>query len=99
MMKPGQSFELAQKVCDQLGVEYHIVDVKEQFAKNVVHYYKDTLFSNSTPCPCVRCNRDVKFAALAKFADEVGADLIATGHYARVERESGGNESFFRWEI
>lgn len=89
MMRPDQSFELVKKVCDQLGVEFRVLDVCEQFVKNVTGYYKDSLKDNLTPSPCVRCNRDVKFAALADFADRVGADLIATGHYARIEERSG----------
>lgn len=87
-MKSDQSFNLAKKVCEKLNVEFHVVDVQKNFSKCVTGYFKKSLENNQTPSPCVRCNRDVKFAALTDFADRIGAEFIATGHYARVEMDS-----------
>lgn len=86
-MKPSQSFNLAKKVCEKLDVKFHVIDVQKSFSKCVTGYFKKSLESNQTPSPCVRCNRDVKFAALVDFADRIGAEFIATGHYARVEMD------------
>jgi len=87
-MRPDQSFDLAKKVCEKLDVKFHVIDIQKSFSKCVTWYFKKSLENNQTPSPCVRCNRDVKFAALADFADQIGAEFIATGHYARVEKDS-----------
>lgn len=86
-----ESFENAKKVCDYFGVEHHIVDVSQEFRREVIEYFKSELGANRTPSPCVFCNPKVKFAALLRYGDKIGADLVATGHYAQIRHS---NEKF-----
>lgn len=72
----------ARKVAEQYGIEFHTVEVRDAFVQQVVRYFADEYAAGRTPNPCVICNRQVKFHDLAKFADEIGAQWIATGHYA-----------------
>jgi len=73
----------AQKAADFAGVKLHVLDLQEQFDKNVFTPFVETYKAGKTPNPCALCNRTMKFGALSKFADEVGADYLATGHYIK----------------
>ncbi|MCD8199499.1 MAG: tRNA 2-thiouridine(34) synthase MnmA [Coriobacteriaceae bacterium] len=74
----------AQAVCGQLGIEHHIVDVRDAFASSVQAAFADAYGRGLTPNPCTRCNATVKFPALINAADRFGCGQIATGHYATV---------------
>lgn len=76
--------EDAKKVCDSLNIEHHIIDLKEEFKKNVIDNFIDCYKNGRTPNPCIECNRFLKFGALYDKAKELGCDYIATGHYAKV---------------
>lgn len=76
----------ARRVAETLGIEYHVLDFTEDFRKNVVENFIDNYFLGLTPNPCVVCNRHIKGTALLQKARELGADYIATGHYARIEK-------------
>ena len=80
-----ESFAIARRICKRIGAEHHIVDVSKEFKKEVIDYFIRELKANRTPSPCVFCNPKVKFRELFKFAEKVGAEFVATGHYARVE--------------
>ncbi len=80
-----ESFEIARHVCEELGVEYHIIDATKDFKKEVVDYFKSELKAKRTPNPCVVCNRVLKFKKLLDFADKNGIEFVATGHYARID--------------
>jgi tRNA-uridine 2-sulfurtransferase len=73
----------ARRVADMLGFSHQVVDMDQAFATEVVDYFADSYLKGETPIPCARCNRLVKFSGLLTFADKIGADLVATGHYAR----------------
>ncbi|MFK5955859.1 MAG: tRNA 2-thiouridine(34) synthase MnmA [Planctomycetota bacterium] len=73
----------AALVADKLGIPYHAVDMEVEFA-GIMDYFVDSYLQGHTPNPCIRCNRDIKFGALWKMADALGADYLATGHYAQV---------------
>ena len=79
----------AALVADKLGIPYHAVDMEVEFA-GIMDYFVDSYLQGHTPNPCIRCNRDIKFGALWKMADALGADFLATGHYAQVEVGSDG---------
>ncbi|MAW59691.1 MAG: tRNA 2-thiouridine(34) synthase MnmA [Planctomycetes bacterium] len=81
----------AALVADQLGIPYHAVDMHEEFA-SVQNYFHDEYAAGRTPNPCAVCNRDIKFGALADFADAIGAQWIATGHYAQIRQGEQGPE-------
>ena len=71
----------AQKAADFAGVKLHILDLQETFKELVVDPFIETYKDGKTPNPCALCNRNLKFGEMMKFADKVGADFLATGHY------------------
>ena len=71
----------AQKAADFAGVKLHILDLEEIFQEKVVNPFIETYKEGKTPNPCALCNRNLKFGEMLKFADKVGADFLATGHY------------------
>jgi tRNA-specific 2-thiouridylase len=79
----------ARRVADQLGIPHYVSDFEPVFEKNVIANFLESYRRGETPNPCARCNQDVKFSALLKRTRELGADFLATGHYARVERDGG----------
>ena len=81
----------AEIVARHLGIEFHQLCLEEQFARLIVDDFRSQYFGGQTPNPCVRCNRFVKFGLLLDFALELGADLLATGHYLRTERDAAGH--------
>ena len=78
----------AQQVCRQLGIPHHLVDMQEEFERKVIRNFIDEYRIGRTPNPCIRCNDIIKFQALLSYAREHGFDLLATGHYARADRDS-----------
>jgi len=74
-----------QAVCRQLGIRFIALDRARQFQCNVIEPFASEYRAGRTPNPCVLCNQRIKFAALLDTASELGAEHIATGHYARVE--------------
>lgn len=81
----------AAKVADRLGVPFHALDMAEEF-RGVMNYFADEYALGRTPNPCAICNRDIKFGALIRFADALGAEFLATGHYAQIRRGPDGAE-------
>lgn len=80
----------AKRVAEQLGIQHHILDFRNEFKQNVIDYFIGEYKQGRTPNPCVVCNRRVKWEALLKWGSNYGADYIATGHYARItELENG----------
>ncbi len=76
----------AKKVAKQLGIKHHIIDLKEIFEKEVIDYFVKESLKGKNPNPCVPCNRKVKFGALVEEAKKLGAEIVATGHYAIIEK-------------
>ena len=81
--------EDAKKVAEQLKIKHHIIKCEENFENKVVKYFANEYANGKTPNPCVKCNREVKFYELLKLMEEIGADYLATGHYAKVENHNG----------
>lgn len=81
----------AKKVCDILGIAHYVLNFREPFREKVVQYFIDEYIAGNTPNPCIACNRYMKFDLLLKKAMEIGADYVATGHYARVEYDNNLN--------
>jgi tRNA-specific 2-thiouridylase len=76
----------AARLCEQLGVPHHIVDSREMFQDNIVDYLVSGYSNGITPLPCSQCNKTVKFNPMLRYArEQLGIDLIATGHYARIQ--------------
>ncbi len=86
-----EAIDDARRECERLGMSHRVVDVEDFFSKEVVGNFLSEYQNARTPNPCVRCNTIVRFDTLLDYADKVGADFVATGHYARVfESASGG---------
>jgi tRNA-specific 2-thiouridylase len=86
----------ARRVAGQLGIPHYIVNFERQFDQAVVSNFVREYAAGRTPIPCVHCNGDLKFATLAARAEGLGADRVATGHYARVVRDAGGGYLLMR---
>ena len=79
----------AKLVCNHYGVPHYTMDFSDSFIEEVVENFVDEYIAGRTPNPCVRCNSFVKWDAFLQKADELGADFIATGHYAQIFQENG----------
>ena len=79
----------ARAVCHKLGIPYYLIDEAEEFQKHVINYFAAEYKAGRTPNPCVMCNQNLKFGRLIDRADQLGAEFIATGHFARIERQNG----------
>jgi tRNA-specific 2-thiouridylase len=80
----------ARRTADRLGFAHYTFDRRELFAKKIVEPFVDAYVAGDTPSPCATCNREVKLRELMAIADRLGADKIATGHYARILRDDRG---------
>jgi tRNA-specific 2-thiouridylase len=80
----------ARRVAAAIGIPHYIVNFEKQFNEQVVSNFVHEYAAGRTPLPCAHCNSDLKFATLAEKARGFGADAVATGHYARVERDADG---------
>jgi len=81
----------ARSVCHKLDIPYYLIDESAEFQKHVIQYFADEYKAGRTPNPCVMCNQNLKFGRLIDRADRLGAQYIATGHFARVEFVSDTN--------
>ncbi len=79
----------AQESADSLGIPLYVRDKTADFQQYVIDYFAEEYQNGRTPNPCIICNPTVKFKALADAADELGYDWIATGHYAKLEKQNG----------
>jgi tRNA-specific 2-thiouridylase len=76
----------ARRVADMIGIPHYVLNFREIFQRDVIDYFTREYLSGRTPNPCIACNRLVKWGALLRKARELGADCIATGHYARLSK-------------
>ena len=75
----------AQKASDFVGIKLHTLDLQETFKKEVFDPFIETYAEGKTPNPCALCNRSLKFGEMINFADKIGADYLATGHYIKTD--------------
>lgn len=75
----------ARRVADKLDIPFYVLDVQQQFRQSIVQFFIDEHAAGRTPNPCVECNRQIRFTYLLERAMALGADYLATGHYARVK--------------
>lgn len=80
----------ARRVAQVLGIRHYVMNFKKEFKEHVMDYFVSEYLHGRTPNPCIACNRHVKWEALLERSLEIGADYIATGHYARVARLANG---------
>jgi len=82
-------YEDVKRVCNKLKIPYYSVNFAEEYLDRVFSYFLDEYKKGRTPNPDVLCNREIKFGPFLEYAKSLGADYIATGHYAKVERKDG----------
>ncbi|MFD2116432.1 tRNA 2-thiouridine(34) synthase MnmA [Paenibacillus yanchengensis] len=88
--------EDVRRVCEQINIPYYTVNFERQYFDKVFAYFLDEYKKGRTPNPDVMCNREIKFGEFLQKANELGADYLATGHYARVVREQDGTTRLLR---
>lgn len=88
--------EDARRVAAQLEIPYYVMNFKDSFQKNVVDYFVEEYLNGRTPNPCIACNRYVKWESLLQRSLSIGADYIATGHYARIVKLPNGRYTLRR---
>ena len=86
----------ARRVAWQLKIPYYVMNFRSEFKNKVMDYFVEEYLQGRTPNPCIACNRYVKWESLLKRSMDIGADYIATGHYARVEKLENGRYALKR---
>jgi tRNA-specific 2-thiouridylase len=105
-----ESEQRARKTALLLGIPFYVFDLREEFKKLIVDRFIGDIKKGLTPNPCVICNEKIKFGLLIKRADELGAQFIATGHYAQIKKTKGiykllkgkdknKDQSYFLWRL
>ena len=101
----------AKRTADSLDIPHRCVALTERFKETVVDKFISDYINGLTPNPCVECNKSIKFGALMEYAISQGFDLLATGHYARIEQDENGefllkkavdeqkDQSYFLWSV
>lgn len=90
------AIEDARRVASDLEIPYYVMNFRNEFKEKVVDYFIDSYLHGETPNPCIACNRYVKWESLLKRSRDIGADYIATGHYARIECLENGRYTLKR---
>ncbi|MBE2236325.1 MAG: tRNA 2-thiouridine(34) synthase MnmA [Caldilineaceae bacterium] len=85
-----ESVHDARRVADELGMPFYLINVEQPFKQQVVDFFIDGYSRGVTPNPCIECNRHIRFDYLLNYARRLGADYLATGHYARLRRGADG---------
>lgn len=88
----------AKKICDTLGIEHEVLNYMNEFEECVIKKFVNVYEDGGTPNPCIDCNKFLKFGALLNHADETNFEKIATGHYAKIKRDSSGRFLLFKAE-
>jgi len=107
--KPGyheSNWEKVQTVANYLDIHVHFYDLSKEFDENVYNYFVESYKNGLTPNPCVMCNRTIKFGKMVEFADSLGIELVATGHYLQSDgafiyaaEDAGKDQSYFLCEV
>jgi len=87
---------MAKHVAKLLKIQHEVIDAQEGFQKGVVDDFIHGYLTGTTPNPCVRCNERVKFGSLYQLAIELGADFVATGHYAKIQKTPDGTRALLK---
>jgi tRNA-uridine 2-sulfurtransferase len=85
----------ARRVADKLGIPFYALNLQAEFVQ-IIDYFVSEYTAGRTPNPCVQCNNWIKFGKLFDYADSVGAEFVATGHYARLETLADGSTALLR---
>jgi tRNA-specific 2-thiouridylase len=91
-----EDFEDARRVAELMDFPFYVIDMRAEFGRRVIGNFVSEYISGRTPNPCVMCNREIKFDRLFERAGALEADYVATGHYARIERDDSGRFHLLR---
>lgn len=91
-----EDYKDVAKVADQIGIPYYSVNFEKEYWDRVFQYFLDEYKRGRTPNPDVMCNKEIKFKAFLDYAMQLGADYVATGHYAQVEKDENGTVHMLR---
>ncbi len=91
-----EAMSLARRVAARLDIPFYVIDAKQVFRDTVVNYFLDGYARGETPNPCLICNRQIRWTFLLEHALALGAEFMATGHYARLEKRSNGTVRLLR---
>ncbi|RRG09540.1 MAG: tRNA 2-thiouridine(34) synthase MnmA [Lactobacillus sp.] len=91
-----EDYKDVAKVASKIGIPYYSVNFEKEYWDRVFTYFLDEYKKDRTPNPDVICNKEIKFKAFLEYADQLGADYIATGHYADLERDANGHMHLMR---
>ncbi|GAB4574103.1 MAG: tRNA 2-thiouridine(34) synthase MnmA [Anaerolineae bacterium] len=86
----------ARRIADMLGIPFYVLDTREVFRQKIVQYFIDEYATGRTPNPCLACNRHIRFTHLLNHARAMGAEYLATGHYARLRQSADGTVSLYK---
>ncbi|MBR2370951.1 MAG: tRNA 2-thiouridine(34) synthase MnmA [Clostridia bacterium] len=86
----------AAAICRILGASHDVLRLEEEFDRHVISQFVRAYAEGLTPNPCVECNKHLKFGCIVRYADEIGADTVVTGHYARTDRDADGRVRLLR---
>lgn len=84
-----KNIEDARKICEKFNVKHYVIDLIDVFNEKIVKYFIDEYLDGRTPNPCLFCNPLIKFKLLGNYAESLGYEYLATGHYARIVNEQG----------
>ncbi len=87
-----ETIEITKAVARRIGIDHYTVDVRDAFYKEVIERFCNSYISGQTPNPCILCNKYIKFDFLLRKAGESGAEMVATGHYARILSRAQGTD-------
>ncbi len=79
----------ARRVAQKIGIPFYVLNFRDSFKRNVIDYFVDEYINGRTPNPCIACNKYLKFDELLQKARSIGAEYVATGHYAKIEERDG----------
>src|SRR5882762_2865704 len=92
----GQDIHDARAVAERIGIPHYVLDYESRFKEAVIDRFAESYMAGETPVPCVECNQSIKFRDLLATARELGAKVLATGHYVAARRLPGGGRALYR---
>ena len=106
----AEQLAAAKELAEKIGIEHHILDVRDDFKRTVIKSFTDEYLKGNTPNPCVLCNKQFKWHYLLQEANRLNCQWVATGHYARISRKNNRfilnrgadpkkDQSYFLWRL
>lgn len=92
----GQDIHDARRVAEAIGIPHYVLDYEDRFRTEVIDRFAESYLAGETPVPCIECNRSIKFRDLLETAKELGADILATGHYVASRMLPDGSRAMYR---